>query len=114
MRPVIHVGSERKKKEIFQLVSTSILPPLSKQMPLEPKPREYCPVCGLKGRFPWPLHYDSSALTDIKDINYMAEYLDYGICLQRYLVISARARDLFLKLNKTKKAKFEPIILIND
>jgi len=83
-------------------------------MHLEPMPNEYCSVCGLYGRFPWPLHYDSFSLTDIKDINYMAEYLDYGICLQRYLIISARARNLFLKLNKTKKIRFEPVILIDN
>lgn len=113
LRPVVHVGSENRRREVYQLIIANTLPPLSNKMRFEPIPGEYCSTCSINGRFKWPLHYDFSSLKDIKDFNLTHEYIGNGAYCERLIVISARARKLLLDLNLKRKAWIEPVVLVD-
>ncbi len=111
LRPVIHVGSEKKRKEVYQFTVNNILPPFSSRMRFESRPEEYCSSCGITGRFKWPLHYDSSSLTDVKDFNLSCEYTGNGAGYERDIVISRKARDLLINMKVQKE--FQPVIIVD-
>ncbi|MDD2586860.1 MAG: hypothetical protein PHT79_10975 [Syntrophomonadaceae bacterium] len=113
LRPVVHVGSEKGRREVYQFIITNTLPSLSNKMRFEPIPGEYCSNCGINGRFKWPLHYDSSTLDDLKDFNLTHEYIGNGGYCERLMVISARVRRLLLDLNLKRKAWMQPVILVD-
>ena len=96
LRPVVHVGSEKGRREVYQFIITNTLPSLSSKMRFEPIPGEYCSNCGINGRFKWPLHYDSSLLNDVTDFNFTHEYIGNGAYCERLMVISARVRRLLV------------------
>lgn len=110
LRPVVHVGSEKKRKEVYQFVVKNIMPPLSSKMRYEPMPREYCSSCGITGRFRWPFHYDSSSLKAVKDFNLSYEYTDNGSYFERDIIISRKARELLINLKVQKD--FQPVIVV--
>ncbi len=111
LQPVVHVGPERRRREVYQLIITNILPPYH-SMHVEPMPGEHCTVCGLSGYFPFPQEYLASSLTKFKDFNLAAEYLDYYKVLQQPIMVSRNVRNLLEKLRAHRISWFKPIIIV--
>lgn len=110
LRPVIHVGLEEKRRDVYQLIPTNVLPLLAPEMHYERIPSEYCEGCDIKGRFVWPLHYRSSALTHAYDFNLTAELFDYGSA-QQLVLVSKKIRELFHQ--HRVKAWLQPVIVVD-
>ncbi|MBM7868412.1 hypothetical protein GTO89_15995 [Heliobacterium gestii] len=113
LRPVHHVGSMAKRREVFQLILNNQLPPLSSAMRFEKMTKEYCAHCNITGRIFWPLHYDYESIIHSKDFNQSKEMVTIGNTIIDVMVVSSQFREICKAVKIDRSMVFEPVIVVN-
>lgn len=103
---------ERNDIVLYQLIVTSILPPMNEAIRVETVDGFKCEECKRNGEIlRSEAIYEGGSLQKASDFNLTYEYFGLNLYCSRHVIVSSKVYNIFNK-NKIKRVAFEPVRII--